>query len=471
MGMKTEKVNGGNAGVSVCEFGAVGDGQVDDTAAIQAALDSGAAHVEVPAGLYKLTAALMPAAGQQLEINGTLRVADAVIQSLEGDVAIGDDRVTVADGSVFSVGNWVVLHDEQLPIQGGGRKVRRQGAGAARITATEGNMLRLDAHSARSYRRECNAVIATMHAAIIILHSNVHIHGTGVIDCNRLKQLNTAPAGFGVEVGEEHRVGCGIRVHGHPEPLENIVIEDITVRDAVLHNITLRGALHSLVRNVRAIGAHDKNIALARCRDSRLVGNFAAYSVYEDGIVFHQTPDPANANHRIVIEGNTCVGNPRNGIHIGRNMQHIELKRNMCLNNGINITLNGDHCSSEGDVAIGGNAAVFPFEAERPNVQIGGNSISVRGLNAVGTPSFGIGIAGVDVSIEDSAVSGLECEQEWASGIGICVTNGARFGYSADSIPRRVSVSAVTVGDCKKTVEVDDGLEAVAIHLRSGKGQ
>jgi hypothetical protein len=44
--------------VSVKDFGAVGDGVADDTAAIQAAINSGAAKIYLPAGTYKITAAL-----------------------------------------------------------------------------------------------------------------------------------------------------------------------------------------------------------------------------------------------------------------------------------------------------------------------------------------------------------------------------------------------------------------------------
>lgn len=52
-------------GVSVVQFGAVGDGTTDDTAAFTAAL-AAAKHVYVPQGSYKITAALTTASGQKI---------------------------------------------------------------------------------------------------------------------------------------------------------------------------------------------------------------------------------------------------------------------------------------------------------------------------------------------------------------------------------------------------------------------
>lgn len=40
--------------ISVAECGAAGDGQQDDAPAIQKALDSGAAMVAIPAGVYRI---------------------------------------------------------------------------------------------------------------------------------------------------------------------------------------------------------------------------------------------------------------------------------------------------------------------------------------------------------------------------------------------------------------------------------
>ena len=56
--------------VSVKDFGAVGDGVADDTAAIQAAINSGAKSVVFPAGVYSTSSQLTLAANQSLQGHG-----------------------------------------------------------------------------------------------------------------------------------------------------------------------------------------------------------------------------------------------------------------------------------------------------------------------------------------------------------------------------------------------------------------
>ena len=171
--------------VSVKEFGAVGDGVADDTAAIQRALDSGAKRVTIPDGKFLISNILEPCENQHLVVNGTIRLSDSPCTPITSDVKIGDTQVTVKDASGFQPRQWVTLHDDRLPIQGGGRKTRRQSAGNARILSISGQTLHLDRASARSYLCEANAVVGRQHSAIWIRHSGVRISGSGTIDGNK----------------------------------------------------------------------------------------------------------------------------------------------------------------------------------------------------------------------------------------------------------------------------------------------
>ena len=88
--------------VSVLDFGAAGNGGRDDAPAIQAALDSGAATVTIPAGLYR--------------IDGTLRVGS-------GTTVLADPRAVVrlADGAGTNVNVFLISN------KGGGRDITVDG--------------------------------------------------------------------------------------------------------------------------------------------------------------------------------------------------------------------------------------------------------------------------------------------------------------------------------------------------------
>lgn len=451
--MKKKSISGRDH-ASILDFGAVGDGVTDCFRAIQAALDSGARHVLVPAGTYVVRNVLCPREGQCLEIHGTLKIADAVVRPLAKDVAAGDAAVEVDDASGFFAGQWVTLHDDRLPIQGGGKKVRRQNAGNARITGISGNAIALDARSARSYLRSAHAVLATQHSAILVREPGIRICGTGAINGNKKNQLDAAPSRLEDEVGEDWRAASGIVVSGFPGRLANIVIEGLTVRDTVLHGIGMRDAVKSVIRNNFCLGAHDKNITLSRCRDCSIVGNIAADSEWEDGIIFHQRPDLENASSRIIIRDNICAGNPRNGISIGANMHEIFLSGNLCVDNGINLHISADNCVSSGDVAIGCNGRLIPLENQRPGVHITGRTVMLNNLTSLGSPSAAVGISGTDISISGGLIGDMQPRGERYDGIGLDIYPGHRASRQPEMVPDRVTITGLTIRNCRRAMRV-----------------
>jgi len=494
--------------ISVLEFGAVGDGVADDTAAIRAALASGARRVIIPVGVFSIRNVLEPTENQHLVIQGTIRLADSPVQSLTADVAVGDSEIHVTDSSAFGLGEWVSLHDDRLPIQGGGRKVRRAGAGNARITSISGNSLKLDRASARSYLCEANAVAGRQHSAIWISHSGVRISGGGMIDGNKANHLNAAP-GYLEEVhSEDWRAASGIvacrpsrqtsaqsqsedsrGASGTPaidDPLladiflSDIVIEDITVCDTTLMGICLANVERGTIKNTTCLRAHDKNITLYCCRDCQIIGNTASDSEWEDGIMLHKS-DPRVACHRIMIQGNLCKNNARFGIHTGANIREVFLANNLCVENGLNLSIYSDNCTSTGDVAIGTTDRLFTADVYRPNVLVAGHHNSIVNLTALATRFVGLELGGYHLSVTggiigqmaaplpDAENGGIRVEEgHWGAGSGeFWVRGDCRIGIALvpeiQSLPTQVRVTGVQVHGCRVGVKVCD--EATLVYL------
>ncbi len=92
--------------ISIKDFGAVGNGIVDDTPAIQAALDSGAAVITIPTGLYRVCATLRVHSNTAIHAEPTARIR----MCGETPRQAGDYLLTNAD---HENGN------ENIDIQGG----------------------------------------------------------------------------------------------------------------------------------------------------------------------------------------------------------------------------------------------------------------------------------------------------------------------------------------------------------------
>jgi hypothetical protein len=365
-----------HAAVSVTDFGAKGDGLADDTRAIQAALDSGE-NIVIPEGIFRITNALEPKAGQVIELIGTVRIGDANIQALAADARAGQPRVTVADASGFSVGQWVTLGAEDLKIQGGGKnKVRREGGDCGRIAGIEGNTIAFELPLRKDYRVAAIARLGTQPSAFLITRPGVRLRGTGVIDGNKAKQFDFAPADMTPSRGrgEVTRAGCGISVDSSGDPVAHVEIEGI------LHNLSLYRTRHTRISRVTCIGAHDKNILLRNSEYAQLLGNQCMDSEFEDGIILY------SGNRHCIVQGNICVNNARLGIGVNAFQTGILLSGNICRDNPANLSLRGDFSSSTGDFCGGLGGVRIEGRGNQVNglVALCPVTISATGLNYTG---------------------------------------------------------------------------------------
>lgn len=128
-----------NGRVMAQQFGAKGDNSNDDTDELQALLDSSATYKFVvdlgdSGKNYKITSTLTGASGVRIEgaaqLNASALTGTKHALVFEGslgsssnlsvDASIGDQTVSVADGSLFAVDEWVLIHTETtyLPYNG-----------------------------------------------------------------------------------------------------------------------------------------------------------------------------------------------------------------------------------------------------------------------------------------------------------------------------------------------------------------
>jgi hypothetical protein len=300
---------------------------VDDDIDIQQALDSvpdTGGKVVLREGTYRLGSALRPQDHTELQIDGLLRVDNALTSKITLDVKRGENTYHVADSQTFRIGQWVTAvddhsidHKEGWSNWRGGRKYGRCGV----ITAITGDAIEIeDAPSeygdrgnrigGPSYRQEvlveANAMLTTSHSAILVQgKQDVYIHGTGCVLGNRMQQERTAPTS-NWQHWEEMRANSGIVVFDSCF----VRIEGLQVCDAALHNVTFWMTENCTAEGLDVFGANDKNIAAVSTNRLRLFNNHAHDSVCEDGIIFYVL------GHSGLVGRNRVTDNPRHGLRM-----------------------------------------------------------------------------------------------------------------------------------------------------------
>ncbi len=325
------------------------DGTTDDIP-IQRALDAlpeSGGKVILREGTYRLTNVLMPKSHTELEIHGTLVVADAVTSKLTQDATTDDNTFHVAEAAKFRAGQWVTVVDKNKINHKGGwenPKGGRKYGECAPIKAVKDNQLILEGafnqyenwgnwRTRPEYRDhylvEAGAFVTTSHSAILVQgQSFVYIHGPGAICGNRENQSPTAPLSTW-QRWEEMRADSGIVVCDS----SFVRIEGLTVRNANLHNVTFWMAENCEATGLEAFGSNDKNIVSVKTSRLRLIDNHTHDAVQEDGIIFY------SAGHLQLVGKNRIIGNPRLGLHVNANCRFVTSIRNIMQGNGRNMTL------------------------------------------------------------------------------------------------------------------------------------
>lgn len=297
------------------------DGEQDDID-IQQALDAvpnSGGKIVFREGTYHLSNVLLPKSNTELEINGMLRVDNAVSRQLTKDTKSGDKTYYVADASTFRVGQWVTAvddkgtdHKDGWDNWQGGRKYGE----CAVIAAIDGDAITVEEVPAeykdrstrdepprysKDYLVDAHAFLTTCHSAILVQGQRfVYIHGSGTIFGNRTNQLRTAPTS-NWRRWEEMRANSGIVVFDS----SFVRVEGLTIHDANLHNLTFWMTENCTAEGLDVFGANDKNIAAVSTHRLRLFDNHAHDSVCEDGIIFYVL------GHSALVGKNRLTDNPR----------------------------------------------------------------------------------------------------------------------------------------------------------------
>jgi hypothetical protein len=320
---------------------------VNDDIVIQQAIDSlpatGGKVVVLP-GVYSLGTCIRPRDHTELEIQGTLKVADAVTSLLTTDVRSGDRTAQVADASKFRVGMWVTfMDDDPNKVHKGGRNYGE----SVLITGISGNTITVGDALARkwanssiglrfdSYQVARRGYVTTSHSAILALKNNrVYIHGgngRGAIDGYRTAQSPTAPLTC-TGPKEDLRANCGVSICESSW----IKVEGLDIHDANLPNVAVYQSEHCEITGVRAARCNDKNICVLLGNKVRIVDNDCHDAQVEDGISCHGPVGPY-----MLIACNRTTGNPRFGIGVGIKADYAIVARNNMHSNKIDMAVVG----------------------------------------------------------------------------------------------------------------------------------
>jgi hypothetical protein len=170
---------------SVSDFGAVGDGQVDDTSAIQHAVDTGANEIVFPPGDYRLTQSILLDESKtgRVCLNGSGGTAKIVMEGAGPAFRIAGSHQGSADPGGFDPGVWA---KERMPtvlnIEIEGRHEEADGIhleGTMQSTF-EGVLLRELRHGIRIHNRARNVLVSHCHIyhnrGIGVFFDHVNLH-------------------------------------------------------------------------------------------------------------------------------------------------------------------------------------------------------------------------------------------------------------------------------------------------------
>lgn len=328
-----------NAPANVRDFGAIGDGTTDDTAAIQSALDSGTSRVFIPAGSYKITTLLSVPSDIEVCGEGTASSivlgADTVALELNGtsnihlrDFAIDGQRATYTSNSNNAIFiEWRVTAGSSVRIES---VYVHDVAGAGII-----GLAAVGTPSSEVYIENCRVENTGTHGIIlqdyisdvVIRRNTVKASGLGFAD---RPAITASRYGKNVIVSDNICVGSvsalGTSVHGISiDRTENATCVGNIISDQIGYGIEIGGVTNGTFQgnsinacSRAAIGLSGSETLTLRNVNVSVVGNVCNANTTQGIYTFMTSGTGVYFHESIVISSNTVNGTTTSsGIEIG----------------------------------------------------------------------------------------------------------------------------------------------------------
>lgn len=353
----------------------------DYTDAIQDAIDN---HDNIiigssPSEIFLISKPLILRSNIKIQIEGTIKMSDAVSSLLAVNAAEGASSITVVDVSGFQVDQWISTTDDDQPAVGGGAGHTRKEGYVSKITSIVGNVISLAdpvyTDAGTGFLVASNAITGTYNSIFIGEGvDNIFICGCGILDGNKANQTDNGannPTGM-----EEVRSGNAISLKN----CSNINFRDFTIKDCILHDITTWLTEDLSAIGVKLYSATDKNWLLYDCNDFIIADCIFNDADYEDGLCLYY------GNERMNISNCVAINNGRMGIGLNSTNNNIQVVNCYSEDNGLNLYVGLSYnCTITGFISKdGGQIRHNPTSMYNPVKINESNNITINGLIADG---------------------------------------------------------------------------------------
>lgn len=296
---------------SVRDYGAVGDGQADDTAAIQKAVDAGQGSLRFPRGVYRITRPIVVPLSKvgptSLTGDGTARLVMAgpgpAIKLVGTHAGSANPEYLKPDERMPTVDGLEILGDHP-------DAVGIEADGTMQLTITRVD-IRECLHGIHLVRRNRNVLVATSHLyhnrGVGLFLDNVNLHQINVTGCHISYNAGGGIVSRSGNVRNLHIAGCDVECNASPDqpPTANVLIDcrgdGAGTAEIAITGCTIQHGGGPETANIRFLGADAKdrrwghltiannvisdtvvNVDLQKARGVSLVGNTFGSGVQHD---------------------------------------------------------------------------------------------------------------------------------------------------------------------------------------------